>query len=104
MSGAAAERIWKLLPAAGEGALARDDIIWALGSLSALNSRAFDPELLARELQSPPLHTDALIRAARSLGFRIKQRACPAQGLRRSCLTLPDHAAGGSCARAWRAS
>lgn len=91
MSGAAAERIWKLLPAAGEGALARDDIIWALGSLSALNSRAFDPELLARELQSPPLHTDALIRAARSLGFRIKQRACLVQRLRRSalpCLTL----------------
>ena len=63
-----------------------EDIIWALGSLSALHRRAFDAELLTRELQSPPLRADALIRSARSLGFRIKQRACPAQSLRRSSL------------------
>lgn len=96
MNRAAAERAWRDAPAANNESLTRDDIIWALGSLSALSSRAFDAELLARELQSPPLHIDALIRGARSLGFRIKQRACTAQGLRRCalpCLTMLREAA-----------
>ena len=52
------------------------DLVWALGSVSALHHRAFDAELLVRELPTPPLSTDSLIRAARSLGFRIKQRVC----------------------------
>jgi len=51
------------------------DVIWALGSISALNHRAFDAELLTRELPSPPLTTDVLIGSARSLGFRIKRRS-----------------------------
>ncbi len=49
------------------------DLVWALGSVSALNRRAFDAELLVRELPRSPLTTDALIRAARALGFRIKR-------------------------------
>ncbi len=50
------------------------DILWALGSLAALHRIAFDAELVLRELPSPPLYSDALVRAARSLGFRIRQR------------------------------
>lgn len=91
MSRAAAGGISRSAADGKRAALTRDDIIWALGSLSALNSRAFDAELVARELQSPPLYTDSLIRGARSLGFRIKQRSCPAQGLRSAvlpCLTM----------------
>lgn len=86
MNRVAAQRVWKDSPAVNNEALTRDDIIWALGSLSALNSRAFDADLLARELQSPPLRIDALVRGARSLGFRIKQRACTGQALRRCAL------------------
>ena len=50
------------------------DVIWGLGSLCALHHRAFDPQLLLRELPPAPLTTDALITAARSLRFRIQRR------------------------------
>src|SRR5580692_8886795 len=50
------------------------DVIWGLGSFCVLHHRAFDPALLLRELPTPPLTTDALITAARSLQFRIRRR------------------------------
>jgi subfamily B ATP-binding cassette protein HlyB/CyaB len=45
-----------------------------MGSICALHHRAFDPQLLLRELPAPPLTTDVLIAAARALQFRIKRR------------------------------
>ena len=50
------------------------DVVWGLGSFCVLHHRAFDPALLLRELPTPPLTTDALITAARSLQFRIRRR------------------------------
>ena len=50
------------------------DILWGLGSVCAVHRRAFDPQLLLRELPKAPVTTDALITAARSLGFRIQRR------------------------------
>lgn len=63
------------------------DIVWALGSISALHHRPFDAQLLLRELPRPPLTTDALIGAARSLKFRIQQHRTSPAALTR--LTLP---------------
>jgi ATP-binding cassette, subfamily B, bacterial HlyB/CyaB len=56
-------------------------LIWALGSLCALNRVPFDPELLLKQFP-PPYTTDTLIHAARALGFRIKavRREVPALG------------------------
>ncbi len=51
-----------------------EDIVWSLGSLSALRNRPFDADLLVRDLPAPPLTTDALITAARALKFRIRRR------------------------------
>jgi subfamily B ATP-binding cassette protein HlyB/CyaB len=67
--------------------LALADIVWTLGSVSALHHRAFDPELLVRELPPPPLTTDSLFNAARSLGFKVKRHGTDLMGL--SGLTLP---------------
>jgi subfamily B ATP-binding cassette protein HlyB/CyaB len=39
-----------------------------------LHRRAFDAELIARELPAPPLKVESLITAARSLGFKVKGR------------------------------
>jgi subfamily B ATP-binding cassette protein HlyB/CyaB len=50
------------------------DVIWALGSFSAIHHRAFDAQLLLRELPAPPLTTDSLITAGRSLQFKIQRR------------------------------
>ena len=63
------------------------DVIWALGSFSALHHRAFDAQLLLRELPAPPLTTDSLITAARSLQFKIQRRDLHRSGLGQ--LTLP---------------
>jgi ATP-binding cassette, subfamily B, bacterial HlyB/CyaB len=63
------------------------DVVWTLGSVSALHHRAFDAELLLRELPPPPLTTDSLITAARALGFKIKRHASRRQEL--AALTLP---------------
>jgi ATP-binding cassette, subfamily B, bacterial HlyB/CyaB len=46
-------------------------VVWALGSLCALNRRPFDPELLLKQFP-PPYTTDTLVHATRALGFRIK--------------------------------
>jgi ATP-binding cassette, subfamily B, bacterial HlyB/CyaB len=61
------------------------DLVWALGSLCALNRVPFDADLLLRQF-APPYTTDTLIHAARALGFRVKLKHCavgeiPAQSL-----------------------
>jgi ATP-binding cassette, subfamily B, bacterial HlyB/CyaB len=66
--------------------LALNDVIWALGSLCALSRKPFDADLLTRQLP-PPTTTDTLIAAARSLGFRIRQRSQPAASL--GSMSLP---------------
>jgi hypothetical protein len=38
-----------------------NDVVWTLGSVSAVHHRAFDAESLLRELPAPPLTTDSLI-------------------------------------------
>ena len=50
------------------------DIVWSLGSICALSHRAFDADLVLRELPAPPLTTDTLITAGRSLQFRVQPR------------------------------
>jgi ATP-binding cassette, subfamily B, bacterial HlyB/CyaB len=51
-----------------------EDVLWSIGSFCALHHRAFDPELLIRELPAPPVSTDSLITAARSMKFRVQRR------------------------------
>ncbi len=63
------------------------DLVWALGSLCALHRRAFDGQLLLRELPTPPLTTDALVTAAKSLQFRIQRRDIGRSALAKS--TMP---------------
>lgn len=46
-------------------------LVWALGSLYALNRIPFDAELLLKQFP-PPYSSDTLIHASRTLGFRIK--------------------------------
>jgi subfamily B ATP-binding cassette protein HlyB/CyaB len=50
-----------------------EDTIWVMGSFCALNQRRFDPELMVRQCP-PPYTSDAIIHAARALGFRIKRQ------------------------------
>lgn len=64
-----------------------NDVVWTLGSVSGLHHRAFDAELLLRELPSPPLTTDSVITAGRALGFKVKRREVSRSLL--SQLTLP---------------
>ncbi len=56
-------------------ALSVEDLVWVMGSFSALNRRPFDAELLIRQFP-PPYSTDSLIHAARALGFRIGRKDC----------------------------
>jgi subfamily B ATP-binding cassette protein HlyB/CyaB len=74
-----------------------DDVVWSLGSVSAIHRRAFDAQLLLRELPAPPLTTDTLITASRSLGFRVKRSSVDRTGLAgmmMPCVGLMrDHAA-----------
>jgi subfamily B ATP-binding cassette protein HlyB/CyaB len=67
-------------------------LVWALGSLSALNRLPFDPELLLK--QFPPPHTaETLVHAARALGFRIKAMQCDVAKLTDAvlpCLAVMD--------------
>lgn len=51
------------------------DLIWALGSFSALHSKPFDPALLTQQFP-PPHATDSLVRASRALGFKTEHRHC----------------------------
>jgi hypothetical protein len=71
--------------------LGLSDVIWALGGLCALSRKPFDADLLTRQLP-PPTTTDTLITGARSLGFRIRERAQPANRL--GSLNLRQPAAG----------
>lgn len=77
---------WQLDPA---------HLVWAVGSLCALNRVPFDAELLLKQFP-PPYSTDTLIHAVRALGFRIKLKFREASDLGAAavpCLTLlaPDH-------------
>jgi ATP-binding cassette, subfamily B, bacterial HlyB/CyaB len=63
------------------------DIVWTLGSVSALHHRPFDPDLLMRELPAAPATSDCLITGARSLGFRIKRCTATRDALAR--MTMP---------------
>jgi ATP-binding cassette, subfamily B, bacterial HlyB/CyaB len=64
---------WKTQDAATAHEIALHDLVWTLGSVAALHHRAFDPELLVRELPTPPLTTDTLITAARASGLKVKR-------------------------------
>jgi len=55
-------------------------LLWALGSICALNRLPFDAELLLRQFP-PPYGPDTLIHAARALGLKIKQLDCTPQEL-----------------------
>ena len=66
--------------------LQRDDVIWAMGSFSALNRKPFDAELLIKQFP-PPYSSDSLIHAARALGFRIKRHDCTSAAVAK--LNLP---------------
>lgn len=64
-----------------------EDIVWTLGSICSIHKQPFDAELLLRGLPPPPLTTDALITAARSLEIRIQRRKVHESNL--GALTLP---------------
>jgi hypothetical protein len=51
------------------------DVVWTLGTASAVHHRAFDDDLLLRERSAPSLRIDSLITAARSLGVRVKRHS-----------------------------
>jgi subfamily B ATP-binding cassette protein HlyB/CyaB len=63
------------------------DVVWTLGSVSALHHRAFDAELVLRELPAPPLTTDSLVTSACSLGLKVKRREVSRSDL--ASLTMP---------------
>ena len=62
------------------------DIVWVMGSFSALNRKPFDAELLVKQFP-PPYSADSFIHAARALGFRIKRRDCDSAAVLK--LSLP---------------
>ena len=65
-------------------------LIWAMGSLCAIDRIPFDAQLLIKQFP-PPCTTDTLVHAARSLGFRIKSVKRSASSLgeaRVPCLVL----------------
>lgn len=70
---------------AGLACFGAADFIWSLGSICALRRIPFDPQLLMRQFP-PPYGEDALIRAARALGFRIGRRALAATSLKETRL------------------
>jgi subfamily B ATP-binding cassette protein HlyB/CyaB len=63
------------------------ELIWALGSVCALNRVPFDPELLTKHFP-PPNTTDNLIHGLRELGFKAKLQASDLAGLPN--LTFPS--------------
>lgn len=68
----------RLQPSARSGrggaySFAVGDFVWSLGSFCALRRIPFDSQLLLRQFP-PPHGEEALIRAARALGFRIGRR------------------------------
>ncbi len=50
------------------------DLLWALGSCSALHGKPFDPQLLLKQ-HAPPYNAATLIAAARALGFQARALA-----------------------------
>src|SRR3569833_3255790 len=58
--------------------LAAEDLVWALGSLCSLNRLPFSAELLLKQFP-PPYSHDTLVRAARSLGFKTKDKQIKAE-------------------------
>ena len=85
---------WRRIDRAAEESarvvLSPQDFVWAMGSFCALHRKAFDPALLLQQFPAP--HTlDALIHAARALGFRIRRRnwtASDMETLPLPCLVL----------------
>ena len=80
-------------------AVPRDDFVWALGSVCALNRIPFDRELLLK--QFPPPHSkESLIRAGRALGFKVRQQSIDAAEICRLPLpcVLEIHAAANDTA------
>ena len=72
---------WQLEPA---------QLVWAAGSLCALNRIPFDAELVLRQFP-PPYTTDTLIHVVRALGFRIKLKRRDVSslgGIATPCLAL----------------
>lgn len=55
-------------------ALSRQEVVWALGSLCALERLPFDGTLLTQQLP-PPCNLSQLIHTGRALGFRIDVRS-----------------------------
>ena len=60
-----------------DGPIAHEQMLWALGSLSALHGRPFAADLVARDFP-PPGRESTLILAARQLGFASKRGPCRA--------------------------
>lgn len=51
------------------------ELVWAMGTFSAIHKRAYDPALLLQQFPGPH-NAGSLIQAARALGFRIQRKAC----------------------------
>ena len=66
--------------------LAKDDLLWLLGSLSQLYRQPFDAALIAQSYP-PPASLVTFHEAARTLGF--KTGACPVAGIDWASLPLP---------------
>ncbi len=81
------DRLWGYRNQAISWEIPLHDLVWTLGSVLALHHRAFDAELITRSLPTPPLTTDSLITAARSLELKIKRREVGRTEL--SSLTMP---------------
>jgi ATP-binding cassette, subfamily B, bacterial HlyB/CyaB len=64
-----------------------EDILWTMGSVAGILHRAFDAELLLRQLPVPPLTTDSLVTAARASEYQVKQHASSFNEL--TSLTMP---------------
>ena len=58
------------------------ELLWALGSMSALHGKSFSAELLAREFPATadePHNESTLIQAAQRLGFKVRAATVSAQ-------------------------
>ncbi|WP_337878504.1 ABC transporter transmembrane domain-containing protein, partial [Caldimonas sp.] len=77
-------------PAQRQWQLDSTHVVWAVGSLCALNRIPFDADLLLKQFP-PPYTTATLIHAFRALGFRTKLKVCEAPTLGKlatPCLAL----------------
>ena len=71
---------WSSPDSTANYSLTAEDIVWVIGSFCALNKKPFDPELILRQYP-PPYGIDAIIRASRELGFKIKRKECDAKDI-----------------------